>query len=47
MNETFQVLPEQHNLVIVLENVCKEIAEEELIHILENFCQQQQGLVVI
>ena len=47
MNETFQVLSEQFNLVIVLEHVCKEIAEEELIHILENFCQQQQGLVVI
>ena len=47
MNETFQVLSEQFNLVIVLEDVCKEIAEEELIHILENFCQQQQGLVVI
>ena len=47
MNETFQVLPEQLNLVIVLEHVCKEIAEEELFHILKNFCQQQQGLIVI
>ena len=47
MNETFQVLPEQLNLVIVLENVCKEIAEEELFNILENICQQQQGLIVI
>ena len=47
MNDTFQVLSEQFNLFIVLENVCKEIAEEELFNILENICQQQQGLIVI